>query len=272
MFPSGLNINILPAPAEFNCRINIMKRALLSILVLATVFAFSIGSFSIVGADEGHENRLPSAQNNGAYVEIKAIPDSGGIKFDYGWNDSRRFANPAVGYWLGLYDDTALSYVWAGENRLTTAPAGSPGTGTIVWNSLKLSYQDTAPLICGHKYKICFFVRGNYNTYTNVAAIECPFSTQWISVVNPKWESCRVGTSQSITWTSRCVTGNVNILLSRDGGATFPETITSVPVDVITGTPYTWIVSGPATKKAVIKVVSVSDPAIFDTSKKFTIK
>jgi hypothetical protein len=126
-----------------------------------------IGLSSIASAKKPPRPIIPPpVYNNGAYVRITEFPVSGGIEFDYGWDDSDKFASPAVSYWIGLYDMTHAHYVWAGENYLT-APAGSPGT--IVWDSLRLNYADTIPLSSG-QYAIVFFVRGASENVASIAA------------------------------------------------------------------------------------------------------
>jgi hypothetical protein len=71
-----------------------------------------------------------------------------------------------------------------------------------------------------------------------------------------------VGTNQTITWTSSGVIGAVRIELSRDGGLTWTSIIPTTPNDESQA----WLVTGPATTHARIKVASVSNPAIFDIS------
>lgn len=47
-----------------------------------------------------------------------------------------------------------------------------------------------------------------------------------VSVTSPNGgESWRIKTAQTITWTSSLLTDNVDILLSTDGGATFPHVL-----------------------------------------------
>jgi hypothetical protein len=76
-------------------------------------------------------------------------------------------------------------------------------------------------------------------------------------------ESWAVGSSQTITWTSNSVTGNVNIDLSTDGGVTFP---TSIAANSANDGTEAWTVPAPATTQARVRVVSVADPTIRDSS------
>jgi uncharacterized repeat protein (TIGR01451 family) len=152
-----------------------MKKTLLVILALVMALTLVIDSLSTASVEANVE------KNNGAYVTIRGIPVTGDIEFDYGWDESKHFASPAVGYWLGLYDVTNSHYEWAGDNPFAALVGSS---STIVWNSLKLSLADTTVLSPG-EYKIVFFVRGSYGPpeVTNVAAIETFFSIPHIALV-----------------------------------------------------------------------------------------
>jgi hypothetical protein len=75
-------------------------------------------------------------------------------------------------------------------------------------------------------------------------------------------EEWAAGSTQTITWASTGVTGNVRIQLSRNGGATWRTLVSSTPND---GT-HTWTVTGPATTQARIRIVSVSHSTIRDSS------
>ncbi len=75
-------------------------------------------------------------------------------------------------------------------------------------------------------------------------------------------EDWRVGTRQNITWTSDNVTGLVRIDVSWDGGSTWRNIIAYTNND---GN-QTWIVTGPATTEARVRVVSSNNRAVFDVS------
>jgi len=76
-------------------------------------------------------------------------------------------------------------------------------------------------------------------------------------------ESWAIGTSQTLTWSSTNLTGNVKIELSTDGGATFPTTIAASTAN--DGTEL-WTVSGPVTSTARIRISSVTTPTVTDMS------
>jgi hypothetical protein len=71
-----------------------------------------------------------------------------------------------------------------------------------------------------------------------------------------------VGTTQTITWWTDGITGNVNIHFSRDGGANW----TSIAENIANTGHYDWTVSGPSTTNALIRISSISDPSMFDKS------
>ncbi len=90
------------------------------------------------------------------------------------------------------------------------------------------------------------------------------FTIASVAVSSPNGgEDWYAGTSQNITWSSGGVTGNVNVFLSRDGGASFPEALfTNTANDGV----QSWTVTGPATSTARIRVVSVSNADVVDTT------
>ena len=77
-------------------------------------------------------------------------------------------------------------------------------------------------------------------------------------------ESWPISSTQTITWTATTVIGDVAVVLSRDGGNTWTETIAS-SVSAATGS-CTWMVTAPASTNCRVRVVSVSNPAISDQS------
>ena len=84
-----------------------------------------------------------------------------------------------------------------------------------------------------------------------------------ITVTSPNGgEGWGTGSSQTITWTSNGITGNINIQLSRDGGATYSNII----ANTLNDGSQAWTVTTPSSTQAMIKVVSITTPAIYDTS------
>ncbi|MBI3801419.1 MAG: hypothetical protein HY268_31155 [Deltaproteobacteria bacterium] len=70
-----------------------------------------------------------------------------------------------------------------------------------------------------------------------------------------------IGSMQTIHWIS-CVSGNVQIQISRNGGTTWTTFVADTPNDSVQA----WKAKGKVTAKARIRVLSVDDPAINDSS------
>lgn len=88
-------------------------------------------------------------------------------------------------------------------------------------------------------------------------------SKKSITVISPNGNDVlEIGTLQSIRWNSYDVSGGLRIQLSRDGGNTYELLADNQPNVGY----YNWTVTGPASFQAVIKVTSVDEPNIFDTS------
>ncbi len=90
------------------------------------------------------------------------------------------------------------------------------------------------------------------------------FTIASVAVSSPNGgEDWFAGSSQNLTWNSTGVSGNVHLLLSRDGGVSFPETLfANTANDGI----QSWTVTGPATSQARVLVVNVPNPGIADTT------
>jgi hypothetical protein len=91
-----------------------------------------------------------------------------------------------------------------------------------------------------------------------------------ITVLAPNGgETWSIGSFQTIQWTSTGVSGNVKILVSRDGGATYQVIISRTSNSGSTR----WFVGGPASMQCRIQVQSINNPSIKDSSNAdFTIR
>ena len=76
-------------------------------------------------------------------------------------------------------------------------------------------------------------------------------------------ESWAAGSVQAIQWSSFNVTGNVRIDLSRNGGVSFAETLFA---NTANDGSESWVVTGPASSTVRIRISSVDQPAVADTS------
>lgn len=76
-----------------------------------------------------------------------------------------------------------------------------------------------------------------------------------------------VAQTRALQWSSTDLTGNIDLLVSRDAGLSFQMIAPNVPN---TGT-YNWTVTGPSSTQCIVKVRSSSNPLIFDDSATFSI-
>ena len=90
----------------------------------------------------------------------------------------------------------------------------------------------------------------------------------WITVTAPNTAvTWATGSTQSITWNHSLGTSQtVNIDVSRDGGSTWSSVATNVANATATTGTYSWVVSGPATTQARIRVSASANSAVSDTS------
>ncbi|MCI0607994.1 MAG: hypothetical protein L0Z71_02895 [Anaerolineae bacterium] len=90
-----------------------------------------------------------------------------------------------------------------------------------------------------------------------------PTPTASITVITPNGsEVWQTGGTQTIQWSSQGVTGNVKNQVSRDGGTSYKQIANNVPD---TGA-FQWTVTKPAATQALIRVISISQPNVQDTS------
>ncbi len=82
-------------------------------------------------------------------------------------------------------------------------------------------------------------------------------------------ERLDIGSTQRLTWINdpdNPIAGDVNILLSRDSGLTFPETLNTVPIPADVQF-LDWVVTGPVSlNNCVLKVISIPTPVQQDVS------
>ncbi|MEM4591521.1 MAG: hypothetical protein QW555_06795 [Nitrososphaerota archaeon] len=87
--------------------------------------------------------------------------------------------------------------------------------------------------------------------------------TPRINVLYPNGgETLVIDSTIQIQWASQAVSGNVRILLSRDGGSTW----TTLFSDTANDGSEQWRVTSPPTNTALIRVESINNPAVYDTS------
>ncbi len=112
----------------------------------------------------------------------------------------------------------------------------------------------------------------DYNELTNKIRVgthgrgvyETDLSLPTLTTVIPNGgEQWPVGSVQTIQWGSQFMAGNVRIELSRNGGATYTETL--FPSTSNDGSE-NWTVTGPASASLKMRVVSVDNPSLLDAS------
>jgi hypothetical protein len=160
---------------------------------------------------------------------------------------------PPSGYYIPIWN--GISGVYPGVTNTADfsfrAPT-TPGTYYLYW--------------CGGAHYSMQLAVSMYNQQLTLPAhakIVVAIPSQSITVTCPNGgEDWRVGSEQTITWTSSGVTGNVHIGISRDGGASWSDFIQNTAND---GSEF-WPVTGPATTQARIRVTSASDGDIWGMS------
>lgn len=115
---------------------------------------------------------------------------------------------------------------------------------------------------------------GETGADTSNAAFSIASGAASVTVTSPNTSvNWARGSTQQITWAHNLGTAAyVRIELSRDGGNTFPEVIaSSVKNTAATTGAYNWLVTGPNTTTAVVRVTSTSGPTLDVGNASFTI-
>lgn len=104
------------------------------------------------------------------------------------------------------------------------------------------------------------------NTFTTAAA-----GATTLTITFPAGgETWIKGQVKTITWTkSSDVSGNVRLLISRNGGSTFKTIVNSVAAGALSAP---WTVTAPSCSNCLIRINSLVNPAVFDNSATFIIK
>ncbi|HEY4712473.1 MAG TPA: hypothetical protein VIH69_07385, partial [Dehalococcoidia bacterium] len=162
-----------------------------------------------------------------------------------------------------VYDGTALTDSGYSITDGTLAAGHTLDSVTVTGSQTAVGSSDNVPsaavILDG-----AVDVTANYDiTYVNGTLTISPVPTTPITVTYPDGgDSWVIGSIQTITWTSTGVTGPVRIQLSRNGGSSWMTIIPATPNDGSQA----WLVTGPATNQARIRVVSILNPAISDIS------
>lgn len=205
-----------------------------------------------VDADTGANNLqnfpvLTSATNNGTNTVVNGSIDTqpGSVTLEFFSNG----AADASGFGEGQTFLGSLTLTVSGATSFTaTLPPVPPG------QFITATATDAA---------------GNTSEFSQAIVVQQTQPTSLTVLAPNGGENWPINTVQTISWTSSNLSGNVNIELSRDGGATYTTLFASTP----NGGSQRWRVTGPATTQALIRISSVSTPSVSDTSDNvFTIR
>ncbi len=171
---------------------------------------------------------------------------------DEGWttNSQRRIAWTSS----GVTGNVRLEVSRNGGATWAVIAASTPNDGTFNWTVTGPATSSARVRVCSvNTPALCDASNGNFRI---AAAI--------ITVVAPNGgESWVIGTTQPIRWISAGPVGsNVRIELSRNGGTSWTPIFASVAND----STQNWLVTGPATTAARIRVCSTVTPSVCDTS------
>ncbi|MEN3011180.1 MAG: hypothetical protein ABDI20_09550 [Candidatus Bipolaricaulaceae bacterium] len=169
---------------------------------------------------------------------------------------------------------------WSMDKRITSVLIQISRDGGSTWTTIMQTQNDesedwvvTGPATSNARMRVVAIdpVRGEVTEIMDMSDANFRIAERpTIRVSTPNGgETWAVGSTRTIRWISTGVTGNVRIDLSRDGGFTWVTIISNTPND---GTE-SWRVTGPATTRAKVRVVSINNPSISDESDaNFTIR
>jgi hypothetical protein len=196
-------------------------------------------------------------------VSIKVISPNGGESWEMRTNHTITWTSSGL---IGATGNVNIQLSRNGGVTWENIRISTTNSGSLVW-------KVTGPATNQAKIKVLSTV---YPDVFDISDVNFIIAAPVIMVTSPngddnpdsdhhpdRTEIWQVGTKQTITWTaSPSVTGRVRIQLSRDGGQTWKTIVASTANDGAQD----WVVTGPATSQARIKVISLSHTEIFDIS------
>ncbi len=188
-------------------------------------------------------------------ASIRVISPNGGQWFRVGYLKAIRWTSRNV---------TGGVRIEVSRDRGATWETISASTNNDGW----YTWRVTGPSTYSARIRVTSLSTGVSDT-SNYSFAIYGAPTASIRVISPnggQWWS--VGSLKTITWTSSNVTGRVMIQVSRDGGATW----STISASTYNDGRYTWRVTGPATYRARIRVVSLSTGASDTSNYSFAIR
>jgi len=222
-----------------------------------------------------------SATGNPTTSGSATLLNDGRVLVAGGGNNSAEIFDPASGIWSAtasminargghvatLLNDGRVLVAGGGNSTgiLNSAEIYDPAIGTWSATASMINARADFPATRLNDGRV-LVIGGGYDLSGSCCAeVFDPSATSnpSITVIAPNGgEAWLIGSTQTIRWSSQSVTGNVKIELSRDGGASYKQIANNVPN---TGA-FQWTVTKPATTQARIRVISIDEPAVQDTS------
>jgi len=242
----------------------------------ARVIAEALKKYGMILADNGAPWYISGAPderwNNDVLHELDVIQ---GSDFE-AVNVSSLMIDPNSGQARtggGGHEQRRLTVAVAGSGRVTSAPGGidCPGDCTEdfeLGTPVALLAQPEGGWDFGHWEGDSSGSDPNcvipMNADRSATAVFVPNPSQaWIKVVSPNGgESWTRRSKRTIRWTSGSITGNVAIQISTNGGARWRSIVAQTANDGI----HKWTVSVKRTNNALVRVSSVDNPDVRDTS------
>lgn len=191
----------------------------------------------------------PTMTNQTAGILPTGFSPNGGENWPVGSQANITWS--AVGLTGNVTIEINRSYPLGTWTTIATVPATA---GTYTWTV-------TGPATNNARIRVSSVT---YPNISRMSAADFRISAPGIVISSPNGgETLVTGTNATITWTSQDVTGNVQIQLNRSFPTGTWETLFANTANDCTET---WLVTGPPTTTARIRILSVTNPAIGDTS------
>ncbi len=153
--------------------------------------------------------------------------------------------------------DPAIYPVFIGTNYASywssTSNTNSTGNAWFIGIFNGGDYNDDK----SYEYNVRAVRGGQVRSFGNLVIIAPKQGATWI-----------LGETNTITWETQDITGNVSIALSRDGGQTFSETLSSSEPN---NGSFQWMVTGLASYNCMLKITPLNAPGKATTQGLFTI-